>query len=110
MISTHPCIYLAHRCVSEASDSGLGCAGLWASDVIGVILWVAGFVLECSADFSKYAFKQNPANKGRFVNIGERPAHECSFCALLRRWQQPLCCCLALSNGKVRMHSLRATA
>ncbi|CAL5223231.1 g5710 [Coccomyxa viridis] len=50
-----------------------GCAhnpSLWASDVIGVILWVAGFVLECSADFSKYAFKQNPANKGRFVNIG----------------------------------------
>ena len=71
--------------MSEASKSGLGCAGLWASDVIGVILWVAGFVLECYADFSKYAFKQNSANKGRFVNIGERPARDCSFYPLLRR-------------------------
>ena len=64
------------------------CAGLWPSDVIGVILWVLGFLLECSADFSKYAFKQNPANKGRFVNIGEQqPAAECFFDSLLC-WQR----------------------
>lgn len=52
------------------------CTGIWASDVIGVILWVVGFVMECSADFQKYGFKQNPSNKGRFVNVGEHPILE----------------------------------
>ena len=46
-------------------------AGIWPSDVIGVILWVAGFAMECAADFQKYGFKQDPANKGRFVNVGK---------------------------------------
>ena len=46
-------------------------AGIWPSDVIGVILWVAGFAMECAADFQKYGYKQNPANNGRFVNVGK---------------------------------------
>ena len=39
--------------------------------------------MECSADFTKYAFKQNPANKGRFVNIGKNHSWQCLylFCA-----------------------------
>ena len=51
-------------------------AGIWPSDVIGVILWVAGFAMESAADFQKYGFKQNPANKGRFVNVG-KPGTPC---------------------------------
>ena len=51
-------------------------AGIWPSDVIGVILWAAGFVMESAADFQKYGFKQKPANKGRFVNVGE-PGTSC---------------------------------
>ena len=51
-------------------DDYAASAGIWPSDVIGVILWAAGFLMESAADFQKYGFKQNPANKGRFVNIG----------------------------------------
>ena len=36
-----------------------------------------GFVMECSADFTKYAFKQNPANKGHFVDVGENHSWQC---------------------------------
>ena len=54
--------------------------------MIGVILWVVGFALECAADSLKYAFKQNPANKGRFVNVGERscsPAGRFMHCCVI---------------------------
>ncbi|KAK9825680.1 hypothetical protein WJX81_003037 [Elliptochloris bilobata] len=42
---------------------------LW-TDVVGLALWVLGFILEVTADFQKYAFKQIPANKGRFIDTG----------------------------------------
>lgn len=45
-------------------------AGLWPSDIIGGVFWAVGFTIETTADFQKYAFKQNPANKGRFINTG----------------------------------------
>ena len=42
---------------------------LW-SDVVGPVFWAIGFLVEATADFQKFGFKQNPANKGRFVNVG----------------------------------------
>ena len=43
---------------------------LQPQDVIGLILWAAGMLLECTADFQKYAFKGDPSNKGKFVDVG----------------------------------------
>jgi steroid 5-alpha reductase family enzyme len=44
--------------------------GLWPSDIVGGLLWGVGFIIETTADFQKFAFKQDPANKGRFINTG----------------------------------------
>lgn len=38
--------------------------------IIGIIVWVAGFVIEVVADLQKNAFKADPANKGRFIRTG----------------------------------------
>lgn len=40
------------------------------TDGLGVALWAVGFVVETTADFQKFAFKQDPANRGRFVDVG----------------------------------------
>lgn len=39
-------------------------------DGIGVILWVIGFYYEAVADKQKWAFSQNPENKGKFIRTG----------------------------------------
>ena len=44
--------------------------GLKWMDVIGVLFWVHGFLIETIADFQKLGFKSNPANKGKFINVG----------------------------------------
>ncbi|KAK9807023.1 hypothetical protein WJX72_010903 [[Myrmecia] bisecta] len=44
--------------------------GLWASDIIGGVLWAVGFYCESVADAQKFLFKNNPANKGRFISTG----------------------------------------
>lgn len=44
--------------------------GLHWSDVVGVVLFVFGFLMESTADFQKFAFKRNPENKGKFVTVG----------------------------------------
>lgn len=36
----------------------------------GIALWLAGFAIEVVADRQKSAFKQDPANEGRFVSTG----------------------------------------
>ena len=36
---------------------------LCTKDYAGWGVWVAGMLLECVADFQKYAFRSNPANK-----------------------------------------------
>ena len=41
-----------------------------AVSVVGVALWVAGFVLETIADSQKFAFKSNPDNRGRWIDSG----------------------------------------
>jgi steroid 5-alpha reductase family enzyme len=38
--------------------------------IVGIVVWVIGFVLEIVADAQKTAFKADPANKGRFIRTG----------------------------------------
>jgi steroid 5-alpha reductase family enzyme len=37
---------------------------------IGLLLWVAGFAVEITADAQKSHFRADPANKGRFIHTG----------------------------------------
>lgn len=37
---------------------------------IGACIWVIGFLLEVIADRQKRTFRNNPENKGRFINVG----------------------------------------
>ncbi len=37
---------------------------------IGIAVWLAGFAIEVAADQQKSAFKQDPANAGRFISSG----------------------------------------
>lgn len=38
--------------------------------VVGIVVWVIGFVIEVVADQQKSAFKRDPANEGRFITTG----------------------------------------
>ena len=38
--------------------------------VIGAVMWVAGFAVEVVADQQKSRFRADPANDGRFINVG----------------------------------------
>jgi steroid 5-alpha reductase family enzyme len=38
--------------------------------VLGLLVWVAGFALEATADWQKSRFRADPANKGRFIHTG----------------------------------------
>ena len=38
--------------------------------VVGTAVWIAGFAIEVVADRQKSAFKQDPANEGRFITSG----------------------------------------
>ena len=44
--------------------------GLWAPDIIGGLLFLAGWAVEAIADAQKFAFKSDPANKGAFIDKG----------------------------------------
>ena len=39
-------------------------------EITGIAVWVTGIVFEVVADAQKTAFKDNKANKGKFINIG----------------------------------------
>lgn len=41
----------------------------WVAGV-GALVWAIGFAIEVVADTQKSRFKANPANKGKFINIG----------------------------------------
>ncbi len=38
--------------------------------VVGVVVWLVGFAIEVTADNQKGAFRADPANKGRFIDVG----------------------------------------
>ena len=38
--------------------------------VIGAVMWLAGFAIEVIADQQKSRFRGDPANAGRFINVG----------------------------------------
>lgn len=38
--------------------------------IIGIVVWLAGFAIEVTADRQKSAFKADPANEGRFIDVG----------------------------------------
>lgn len=38
--------------------------------IVGIIVWLAGFTIEVVADRQKSAFKEDPANEGRFISSG----------------------------------------
>ena len=38
--------------------------------VIGLLVWLAGFALEATADLQKSRFRADPANRGRFIHTG----------------------------------------
>ncbi|KIY96576.1 hypothetical protein MNEG_11386 [Monoraphidium neglectum] len=40
------------------------------SDGVGVALYAIGLIIEATADAQKFAFKMDPANKGRFIDTG----------------------------------------
>lgn len=51
------------------------------SDVAGPLLWAVGFTIESVADWQKFVFKMDPANKGRFIDSGRggETHHDCHF-------------------------------
>lgn len=44
--------------------------GFGVLEVIGLIVWIAGFGFEVASDRQKSAFKADPENKGRFISTG----------------------------------------
>ena len=38
--------------------------------VIGLLVWIVGFVFEVTADSQKSRFNADPANKGKFIQTG----------------------------------------
>ena len=39
---------------------------------------IIGFLCESTADIQKFRFKQNPANKGKFITVGDLASHDIS--------------------------------
>lgn len=50
---------------SEKKDKPLG-----IRDYLGWALWVAGFLMEATADYQKTVFKADPDNAGKFISTG----------------------------------------
>lgn len=38
--------------------------------IVGLVIWVIGFLFEVIADYQKRQFRRNPANKGKFIQSG----------------------------------------
>lgn len=45
-------------------------ASLTTTSVVGIVIWGVGVIIESIADFQKYAFHENPANKGKWIESG----------------------------------------
>uniref|UniRef100_A0A383WPW5 Uncharacterized protein n=1 Tax=Tetradesmus obliquus TaxID=3088 RepID=A0A383WPW5_TETOB len=53
----------------NSSSLGGPAALLW-SDVVGGVVYATGLAVEATADGQKFAFKMDPANKGKFIDSG----------------------------------------
>ena len=53
-----------------ALADGSPAAGLDIWALVGLALWVGGFLVEVVADQQKRTFRDNPANQGRFIQTG----------------------------------------
>lgn len=67
-------------CKQAPKVTVMGSTEVQWSDFVGLALWLIGFGLEASADLQKYLFKQNPANKGRYIDTGARCHTTSSAC------------------------------
>ena len=45
-------------------------ADLGPVGIIGLVVWLIGFAIEVTADRQKSAFRADPANRGRFIDVG----------------------------------------
>lgn len=85
-----------------ASNATISLGGNMTSALVflGVALWVLGFTLEVVADYQKRVFKQNPENKGKFINVGlwSRARHPNYFGEILLWFGAALTASVALSG------------
>lgn len=57
-------------CAALTAILSAGQATVGAIFIIGAVMWMAGFVIEVIADRQKSRFREDPANAGRFINVG----------------------------------------
>jgi len=51
--------------IASGTEKGIGVVA-----ILGFIVWVAGFAIEVVSDQQKRTFRADPANKGRFIDVG----------------------------------------
>ncbi|KAE8232771.1 hypothetical protein CF326_g2197 [Tilletia indica] len=66
-----PVMVLNSPAISSPSDGGGNVPFGTSKDIVGIILWVIGFLMESSADFSKYYFKMGGHKhpKGAIIDL-----------------------------------------
>ena len=57
-------------CAALTAILSVGQTAVGAIYVIGAVMWLAGFAIEVIADQQKSRFRADPANTGRFINVG----------------------------------------
>ncbi len=55
----------AYAAMTSGSKTDFGLLG-----VVGAAIWLAGFAIEAVSDSQKTVFKNDPANDGKFINVG----------------------------------------
>lgn len=74
--------------------------GLQWSDILGGILWVVGWLMQATADFQKLFFKNNPANKGKYIDTGLWAlSRHPNYCGEMMMWWGVWFMCLAIMRG-----------
>jgi len=49
---------------------GGGGSALWATDIVGPLLFIVGFIIEAVADAQKLQFRLDSSNRGKFIDTG----------------------------------------
>ncbi len=57
-------------CAALAAMTSAAQPKMGAVAIVGLIVWIVGFLIETIADRQKSAFKKNPDNKGQFIRSG----------------------------------------